>query len=221
MEKFIFKKAKILSLVFAFIVFLTSALLPTAAQSNATKKELSFAQLSHIEAKQLDYRAQILKEYLERYDSPLKNNAQDFIEAADANGLDWKLVPSIAGMESTFGKFTPGSDLYPSYNAWGWGVYGNQTIYFKSWKDGIYQLNSGLRNGYINKGLTNPYQINRVYAASPSWGSRVDYFMGDLERFTKTYEKLYLNPSLNNVLDFKQQLGKQKQPEIEVKLALI
>lgn len=135
-----------------------------------------------VEAKQLDSRAVILKDYLSRYDSPLENYSQDLVDAADTYKLDWKLVPAIAGVESTFGKQIPGG-----YNGWGWGVYGTQAIYFKSWKDGIFTVAEGLREKYLNKGLDNPYSMNRVYAASPYWGGHVDFFLNDLTNFAKNY----------------------------------
>ena len=132
---------------------------------------------SKVESKQLDSRAKILSDYFAKYDSPLQYQAQDFIDAADKYGVDWKLVPSIAGVESTFGKRAYG------FNAWGWGIYGNQALGFNSWRDGIFTVTGGLKENYINKGLTNPNSINRVYAASPTWGFRVNYFMKDLDKF--------------------------------------
>src|SRR5262249_29143298 len=83
-----------------------------------------------VEAKPVDQRAVILKDYLAQYNSPLENHAQDFVDAADSYGIDWKLVPAISGVESTFGKAIPGG-----FNGWGWGVYGTQAIYFKSWRE--------------------------------------------------------------------------------------
>ncbi len=139
-------------------------------------------QKMEIEAKQLDQRAVILHDYLAKYDSPLQDHAQDFVDAADTYNVDWKLVPSIAGVESTFGKNIPGG-----YNGWGWGVYGDQAIYFTSWRSGIFTVTQGLRENYLNKGLTDPYQINYAYAASPAWGGHVSYFMNDLNRFAQTY----------------------------------
>lgn len=136
-----------------------------------------------VESKKLDNRAKILSEYLAQFNSPLQNHAQDFIEAADTYNLDWKMVASIAGVESTFGKHIPGG-----YNAWGWGVYGTQAIYFNSWRDGIFTVSKGLRENYLNKGLTDPYSINRIYAASPSWGKNVSYFMQDLEKFASDFK---------------------------------
>ena len=144
------------------------------------KDELAISET--IESKQLDPRAEILAAYLTEYNSPLAYHAQDFIDAADEYGVDWKLVPSIAGVESTFGKQIPGG-----YNAWGWGVYGNQSLGFKSWRDGIFTVTGGLRKNYIDKGLTEPLAMNRVYASSKAWGGHVIFFMNDLDKFAKSY----------------------------------
>ncbi len=133
--------------------------------------------------KKLDPQAEILAAYLAKYNSPLQHHAQDFIDAARVYNLDWKLVASIAGVESTFGKFIPGG-----YNGWGWGVYGTQAIYFNSWTEGIFTVSKGLRENYVNKGLTEPYAMNRVYAASFHWGGNVTYFMNDLEKFAANYK---------------------------------
>ncbi len=135
-----------------------------------------------IASKQLDREAQILASYLARHNSPLQYHAQDFVDAAKTYNLDWKLVPAIAGVESTFGKFIPGG-----YNAWGWGVYGDQAIYFSSWREAIFTISKGLRENYFNKGLTEPYSINRVYAASPRWGANVSFFLADIEKFASDY----------------------------------
>lgn len=144
-----------------------------------------------IVAKKLDPEAQILQKYLAKYDSPLQYHAQDFIDAAKQYNLDWKLLPSIAGVESTFGKFIPGG-----YNGWGWGVYGTQAIYFASWNEAIFTIAQGLRENYFNKGYNEPYSINKIYAASPTWGFRVSYFMNDLEKFEKSYTYTTNNPKI-------------------------
>ena len=147
----------------------------------------AYEQTVEVEAKKVDNRAIMLRDYLNQYNSPLADHAQDFSDAADEYQVDWKLVPSIAGVESTFGKRTPGSDLYPSYNAWGWGVYGSQSLGFKSWRDGIFTVTKGLKENYINKGYTEPYSMNRIYAASPTWGVRVSYFMANLDTYVQNY----------------------------------
>ncbi|MBI2040380.1 glucosaminidase domain-containing protein [Candidatus Microgenomates bacterium] len=141
-----------------------------------------------IEAKKIDKRAEILSKYLSRFNSPLQYHAQDFIDAAQTYNVDWKLVPAISGVESTFGKFIPGG-----YNAWGWGVYGNQALGFRSWRDGIFTVTRGLKEKYINRGLLEPFAMNRIYAASPYWGGKVTYFMSDLEKFYNEYQTLEQN----------------------------
>lgn len=139
--------------------------------------------LRRIEIREVDPKVEVLTAYLAKYNSPMQESAQDFIDAANEYNLDWKLLPSIAGVESTFGKRMPGG-----YNAYGWGIYGANRIYFKSWRDGMFTVAKGLRENYVNKGLKDPYAMNRVYAASPSWGGKVSYFMNDLENFAQKYQ---------------------------------
>lgn len=143
-----------------------------------------------IETRQLDKRAQTLRDYLAQYDSPLQYHAQDFIDAADTYNVDWKLVPAISGVESTFGKNIPGGyeQSSTSYNGWGWGVYGNQALYFDSWREGIFTVTQGLRENYINKGYNDPYSMNRVYAASPYWGFKVSYFLKNMQEFERNHQ---------------------------------
>jgi hypothetical protein len=157
---------------------------PVYARSLA---DLTSTQVITIEAKEVDPRTVILKDYLAKRKSPLVNNAADFVEAADQYQLDWKLVAAISGVESTFGKHTPGNEQYPSYNGWGWGVYGSQSLGFRSWKHGIYTVSEGLKKDYVDKGLTDPYAMNRKYAASKEWGWKVDFFLKDIESFAQTY----------------------------------
>ncbi len=159
-------------------------ILPFVLASKAYAADNSMGQnvQMSIQAGQLDNRAIILHDYFAKYNSPLQDQAQNFIDAADKYNVDWKLVPAIAGAESTFGKQIPGG-----FNGWGWGVYGDQALYFKSWKDGIYTVTQGIREKYLNKGLTTPFEMNHVYAASPYWGGHVAYFVNDIQTFAKAY----------------------------------
>ncbi len=171
---------KITFLIFFFII-LTSLFQGTKSEALASYIPETIPD-EQISSKKLDKKAEILSAYLAKFDSPMQYSAQDFIDAAKEYDLDWKMLPAIAGVESTFGKFIPGG-----YNAYGWGVYGTQAIYFTSWREGIFTVAKGLRENYLNKGLTDPYSINRIYAASPRWGDNVTHFMNDLEKFTSEY----------------------------------
>lgn len=169
---------KYITFILLILISLTSgqALAYSPTQIDESKTQLPMG----------DQRVNILEAYLNKYNSPLAPEAVNFVGAADKYDIDWKFVAAIAGNESTFGKHIPAPT---SYNAWGWGVYGTQAIYFKSWKDGIYTVSEGLRMHYYNKGLTNTYSIARVYAASPTWAAHVTFFLNDMEKFEVAYKE--------------------------------
>lgn len=176
-------------LIFLFIFIMTKTPNAYAAQNSA---ESSAALLKPQNEKTPDSRVRILKEFLGQYNSPLVPFATDFVEIADKYDLDWKLVAAISGVESTFGKQIP----YNSYNGWGWGIYGNNTIRFSSWTEGIETVSKGLRENYLDKwGATNVYEIGRIYAASPRWASNVNYFIEKISEFQ--YQNLADNLSIS------------------------
>lgn len=139
--------------------------------------------------KKVDKRFVVLENYLSQFNSPLKEHAQDFLDAADNYGVDWRLIPAIAGVESTFGKRIPGGHdpEYSSYNGWGWGVYGTHLTTFNSWREAIFAVTKGVKVGYINQGLTNPMEMNKKYASSPVWGEHVSFFLSDLDGYVNTH----------------------------------
>jgi len=141
-----------------------------------------------------DNRATILRSYLRSQDSPLADDAQNFVYTADKYNLDWKLVAAIAGVESTFGKHIPKN----SYNAWGWGVYtgAQDGVHFSSWYDGIRTVSENLRKNYVDNGAKNIYDVGWTYAANgDSWGSHVTYFMNQITNFTPV-DPIALNISI-------------------------
>ncbi len=156
-------------------------LISTGESYASNKASGSSAKLiSEVSPLVVDDRAQILEGFLKEYDSPLAPYAGDFIKYADQYDLDWRLVASIAGLESTFGKRIP----YQSYNGWGWGVYGDNVIRFESWSEGIETISHGLRTRYLKNGeYSDPYIIGPTYAASPTWAVRVTFFMNRMEEY--------------------------------------
>ena len=127
-----------------------------------------------------------IKSILEqKYNSALADQSEAFTTACKKYELNCFLLPAIAGLESTFGKFLmPGS-----YNPFGWGG-GN--IYFNSWEEGINTVGRGLYEKYIKKLNTDTLEkIGSIYSESPTWTPRVASF---INIFEKEYEKnlLYL-----------------------------
>ncbi len=163
-------------LTLSFIIIINSR--SVFAQENSAGS--SGALLKPVQEKISDSRMKILAEFLKQYNSPLAPFSQDLVENADKYGLDWKLVAAISGVESTFGQQIPSE----SFNGWGWGIFGNNTIRFSSWKEGIQTVSEGLKTNYIDKwGAKDVYEIGVLYAASPTWAQRVAYFMSSIDEF--------------------------------------
>lgn len=169
---------KRLILFFLLVPFL---LLSTQkAQAYSKSAGTSAVLASNFESSEDDYRVRTLKAYLMQYDAPLAPYADRFVAAADKYNLDWRFVASISGLESGFGKHIP----YNSYNGWGWGIYGDNSLSFKSWEDGIDTVSEGLRTKYMDKwGAENIWEIGAIYASSPTWAVRVQGFMNQIEAF--------------------------------------
>jgi len=128
-----------------------------------------------------DYRVITLENYLESHNSPLAPHSAYFIQTADKYGLDWRLVPAITGVESTFGKRIP----YNSYNAYGWA---NGAYSFDSWDESIDVVSKSLREKYIDRGATTINEISRIYAPpSSTWAGNVKFFMKKIDPLPLTF----------------------------------
>ncbi len=124
-----------------------------------------------------DERVTKLEAYFAKHNSPLKPYARDFVYYADTYGLDWKLVPAISGVESTFGKHIPAN----SFNAYGWA---NGDYKFTSWPNSIEHVSRTLRTKYYDRGLDTIPEIAHVYAPpSTTWAHNVQFFMDKIEDF--------------------------------------
>ncbi|MBD3366381.1 hypothetical protein GF360_03535 [candidate division WWE3 bacterium] len=124
-------------------------------------------------------RVEVLKKFLEKYNSPLAEEAETFVRVADEKNLDYRLLPAISCMESTCGKFTPQG----SYNAWGWGIYGTNMITFNSWEEAIETVGEGIAKNYAANGLNTPEEMAPVYTPpnSVNWSNGVRFFMNQMD----------------------------------------
>jgi hypothetical protein len=129
-----------------------------------------------------DYRVYTLKKFLSKFGSPLTPYSPEFIRQADYYGIDYRLVPAISGVESTFGKQIP----VGSYNAYGW-VNGNYS--FRSWPDSIQIVSKTLKSNYIDKGAVSIAKIAKIYAPpSTTWGSKVQYFVSKIDTLPLSFD---------------------------------
>ncbi len=161
-------------------IFITFILFAQPAQ--ATEEAGGSAMLKNevLGFKNPDARVEQLEAYLESHRSPLEPFASIFVETADRYELDWKLVPAITGVESTFGKQIP----FNSYNAYGWS---NGLAHFQSWEESINHVSQFLKEKYVDRGLDTPLKMGPVYAPpSSTWGAKVNFFMAKIEAFSAT-----------------------------------
>lgn len=160
------------------IIFLLLTLVfPKPAKASFNAGDSAVLENKVLGIEMADSRINQLEEFLDFYNSPLTSYAGNFIETADKFAIDWRLVPAIAGVESTFGKFIP----FNSYNAYGWN---NGNYQFSSWEESIEIVSQTLREKYLNRGLDNPYKIGPVYAPpSSTWAGKVAFFMEKLANF--------------------------------------
>lgn len=128
-----------------------------------------------------------LTSFLKERNSPLTAFARIFVEEAEKNELDYRLVPAITGVESSFGKAIPTD----SFNAYGWA---NGNYFFASWEESIAIVTKTLNEQYKQGwGAETPEQIGKYYAASPTWASRVVLFMEQIGKATPQVSDLSLN----------------------------
>lgn len=160
--------------LFALIISLFALFIPAASVSAEVPVVEASATLKKSRVKS-DYRIEILRAYLTKHHSPLAEYADELVETADKYNIDWRLVPAISGVESTFGKRIP----HNSFNAYGWA---NGAYKFKSWEDSIEIVTKTLREKYIDKGAPSIAKIARRYAPpSSTWAKNVKFFMNKIE----------------------------------------
>ncbi len=167
---------KIIYILILFILFCKAEVV--SADSLVSESSAYFK--SSIDNRE-DYRELRLKLYLQKMNSPLSDYSNFFIKEADENNLDWRLVPAITGVESTFARNMPKN----SYNAYGWA---NGNYKFISWENSIDIVSNTLRSNYINKGALSIKQIARIYAPpSTTWANNVKFFINKIDPLPLEY----------------------------------
>jgi hypothetical protein len=143
----------------------------TAASSAVLKKEAR-------EDQKIEIQTEKLESFLDYQNSPLADFSRDFVIAADRYGLDWRLLPAITGVESTYGKQIPAN----SCNAYGWN---NGAWQFTSWPESINYVTQALKERYYDRGLNTVAKIAPVYAPpSKTWAGKVISIMEKIDAYS-------------------------------------
>jgi len=178
-------KKLIIIIVITLLLFLSAAL-PIKAEiiagASAPLTQTSFINEDDMEQLRQKNIESVIETVLKRYNSPMADESESFVKTCIKYQIDCYLLPSIAGLESTFGKF-----IWPnSYNAFGWD---RGYMMFSSWTEGIDTVGQGLRNGYLDNGALTVEDIGPIYSESPTWAVRVNYF---IDQFKKEEAKMTL-----------------------------
>lgn len=127
-----------------------------------------------------DAREEIVRQYLERYNSPLLPYVSQVINVADKYNLDYRLLPAIAQQESNLCKIIPPG----SHNCWGWGIHSAGSLGFDSYQEALETVAKGLKTQYIDKGYVTVKEIMSKYnpnSPDGAWARGVESFMEDLK----------------------------------------
>jgi hypothetical protein len=129
-----------------------------------------------IEFKEID-RAENLRKFFKKYNSPLADNAETFVRVADQYGIDYRILPAITGVESTFAKFY----IVETHNPFGWG---SGHIAFNSFDEAIEGVAKGLNEIYLSRGRDTVEKIAPVYNPPypTNWSRNVNYFMDQMTK---------------------------------------
>jgi len=116
---------------------------------------------------QADPRLQRLLYFFETYECPARDHAEEFLFAADLHGLDWRLLPSIAFVETGGGKTARGNNLF------GWDSGRSE---FPSVPDGIHWVAWRLANSKLYAGKPAD-AVLRTYNPHPRYAGLVKLVM--------------------------------------------
>jgi len=173
-------------IILAFIAILISFLFNvknvSAANIAGVSATISYNLANNNKNDELFLKKIVIERVLTKYSSPLKDEADSFVKTCASYNLDCYLLPSITGVESTFGKFI----LNGSYNPFGWD---RGLFMFNNWSQGIDTVGHGIRENYINKGATTVDEIGSIYCEGNTWAGKVKLFMNE---FQKEEEKINL-----------------------------
>ena len=126
-----------------------------------------------------DARTEIIRQYLEYYNSPMSEHAALLVATADMYDLDFRLTTAIAQQESNLCKKIPPG----SHNCWGWGIHSAGSLGFESYEEAIETVSRGIKQEYIDKGYNTPEEIMSKYTplSNGSWAAGVSSFMAEMQ----------------------------------------
>ena len=160
---------------------LQKSALPQTNSIVLAKSPESQNQLSDMTGKdpQKDIRISVLQKFFSTYHSDLENEADFIVNASDSWGLDYKIIPAISMQESGGCKNIP----LNSFNCWGLGIYGKNSLSFNSYQEAISQVAKTIKQSYFKNGLTNITLLEDKWNPNSTgqWSYGVNFFISKIK----------------------------------------
>lgn len=153
--------------------------IPDSTPSDANKVEVTSSAITTQEKEDFKRRADAIDTFLTSRESVLAGYGDKFVEEADKNDIDWRLLVSIAGRETTFGKNMCKNPKAPN-NPFGWG---SCKIGFKSIDEAIEKVSASL--GGNSEATAHHYDGKTTLQILRKYNSVIKYYPQEVERIMK------------------------------------
>lgn len=152
--------------------------IPDSTTINANKVEVTSSVITTQEKEELKKKADAIDSFLESRDSVLAGYGEKFVTEAEKNDIDWRLLVSIAGRETTFGRHMCKNPKAPN-NPFGWG---SCKIGFKSIDESIEKVSMSLGGNSENtahhySGKTTLQILRKYNSVIPNYPKEVTRIM--------------------------------------------
>jgi len=126
-----------------------------------------------------DARGMLLRNYLEKYKSPLLPYADIMVQLSDTYGYDYRWIVAIAQQESNLCKKIP----VDSHNCWGYGIHSAGTLRFDDYDLALKNFAQYLKDEYFDLGLDTPELMMSKYCphSNGSWAFGIRQFFDEIE----------------------------------------
>ncbi len=153
--------------------------IPDSTPSGANKVEVTDSVITTQEKADFKKKADAIDTFLTSRGSVLAGYGAKFVEEAEKNNIDWRLLVSIAGRETTFGRNMCKNPKAPN-NPFGWG---SCKIGFKSIDESIEKVSASL--GGNSEGTAHHYSGKTTLQILRKYNSVIKNYPYEVERIMK------------------------------------
>ena len=147
----------------------------------------SFDQQIKTSVKTADARAEIIRQYLHKFESPLEPYSDLIVSLSDQYQFDFRWLVAIAQQESNLCKHIPDN----SFNCWGWGIYPEpsnpevlKVTRFDNYEDALRRIAPQFTKIFLKGNHSkNPSEVMKTYTppSDGSWAFGISQFFDHLE----------------------------------------